>query len=32
MAILLWARVVLLTGLAAVIAGCVWTGLGKRDE
>jgi len=31
MALLLWARLVLLAGLAALIAGYVWAGLGKHD-
>ena len=32
MALLLWARFALLAALAALIAGCVWTGLSERDE
>jgi hypothetical protein len=32
MTLLLWARFVLLAGLAALIAGYVWAGLRKRDE
>lgn len=32
MALLLWARLVLLAGLAALIAGYVWAGLRKLDE
>jgi hypothetical protein len=32
MALLLWARFVLLAALAALIAGYVWAGLRKRDE
>ena len=31
MALLLWARFVLLALLTAVVAGCVWTGL-QNDE
>ena len=32
MALLLWARLALLTALAALIAGYVWAGLRERDE
>jgi hypothetical protein len=32
MALLLWARFGLLAGLAALIVGYVWAGLGTRDE
>jgi hypothetical protein len=32
MALLLWARLVLLAGLAALIAGYVWAGVRKIDE
>ena len=32
MALLLWARFALLTAFAALIAGCVWTGLRGRAE
>ena len=32
MALLLWARLVLLAALAALIAGYVWTGLNERDQ
>jgi hypothetical protein len=32
MALLLWARLVLLAGLTALIAGYVWAGLRKLDE
>jgi hypothetical protein len=32
MALLLWARLALLTALAALIAGCVWCGLTERDK
>jgi hypothetical protein len=32
MALLLWARFVLLAALAALIAACVWAGLNKREE
>jgi hypothetical protein len=32
MAMLLWARLALLLSLAAVVAACVWAGLGPREE
>jgi hypothetical protein len=32
MSLLLWARFPMLLTLAALVAACVWTGLGKRDE
>ena len=32
MALLLWARVALLLALAAVIAGCIWAGIGQAEE
>ena len=32
MALLLWARFVLLAGLVALIAGYVWTGLREHKE
>ena len=32
MTLLLWARFALLVALAAVVAGCVWTGLRERAE
>jgi hypothetical protein len=32
MTLLLWARFALLAALAALIAGCVWTGLGRNEE
>jgi hypothetical protein len=32
MALFLWARFALLAALAALVAGCVWTGLRERDE
>jgi hypothetical protein len=32
MALLLWARLVLLAALAALVAGYVWLGLSERDE
>jgi hypothetical protein len=31
MLLLLWARFALLSMLAALVAACVWTGLGSRD-
>jgi hypothetical protein len=32
MALLLWARIVLLAALATLVAGYVWAGLRERDE
>lgn len=32
MTLLLWARFGLLSALAAVVAACVWAGLGQREE
>jgi len=32
MALLLWARIALLAVLAAIIAGCVWTGFTEHEE
>ena len=32
MALLLWARFVLLVALAALVGGYVWAGLSQRDE
>ena len=32
MTLLLWARVILLAAIAALIAGYVWAGLRERDE
>ena len=32
MALLLWTRFVVLAALAALIAGCVWTGLSNHEE
>jgi hypothetical protein len=32
MALLLWARLILLAVLAVVIAGCVWAGLAPDEE
>ena len=32
MALLLWARFAFLAMLAALIAGCVWTGLSNHEE
>lgn len=32
MTLLLWARFALLAMLAALVAGYVWAGLGKREE
>ena len=32
MALLLWARLVFLAVLAALIAGCVWAGLTQHEE
>ena len=32
MTLLLWARFALLAALAALVAGCVWTGLRERSE
>ena len=32
MALLLWIRFAFLSALAALVAGCVWAGLGTRDD
>jgi hypothetical protein len=32
MALLLWARWLLLAALTALVAACAWTGLGESDE
>lgn len=32
MALLLWARFALLAALAALVAGCVWTGVRERTK